>query len=215
MHLGLFAAAMFAGAAYLFVPLLGVAGPAVIAWKGAGVALLALWAWLARRDRIGRTIALVLALGAAGDILLDAVGLEVGAAAFAAGHLVAILLYLRHRRTPLSASQRWLAMLLIPLSLIIAAGLLRGQDGLAGALLYVAIVAAMTAAAWCSRFSRYRVGVGAVLFLVSDLILFARLAGHIEPGVGGVLVWSAYFGGQALIAWGVVTSAVRPAATER
>ncbi len=210
MHPALFAAAILAGASYLFAPSLGIAGPAVIAWKGAGVALLALWAWRTRRDAIGRSIALVLALGALGDVLLDAVSVGAGAAAFSAGHIVAILLYLRHRRPRLSGSQRALAVTLIPASAIIAWSLVRAEEGGWQAVAYASLVAAMAAAAWASAFPRYRVGVGAVLFVISDLILFARMAGHIAPGTGSVLVWGAYFAAQALIAWGVVHAKVTP-----
>src|SRR3546814_10762347 len=84
----------------------GWSGPGVIAWKGAGVALLAAWAVSAARDLDGWLIAVVLALGAAGDVLLEAAGMIAGAAAFLAGHLVAIWLYARNRRAALTPSQR-------------------------------------------------------------------------------------------------------------
>ncbi len=51
---------------------------------------------LTARRLLGR-LAGVLALGAVGDVLLEAVGLQAGAAAFLFGHLLAIWLYLRHR----------------------------------------------------------------------------------------------------------------------
>jgi hypothetical protein len=52
-------------------------------------------------------------------------------------------------------------------------------------------------------FPRYRVGSGAALFLVSDLLLFAEmgpLAGSVVPEI---LAWPIYYLGQLLIAVGV------------
>ena len=46
--------------------------------EGAGVALLAIWAAIQARDVDGWLIAAVMALGATGDVLLDAQGLETG-----------------------------------------------------------------------------------------------------------------------------------------
>src|SRR5687767_11964109 len=70
---------------------------ALIAAKGAGVGFLALAAARSARDADGWLLAVVLALGATGDVLLE-VDFAAGAAAFALGHGVAILLYLRNRR---------------------------------------------------------------------------------------------------------------------
>src|SRR3546814_15120557 len=85
---GLLWAALVAGASYCLAAWFGWSGPGVIAWKGAGVALLAAWAVSAARDLDGWLIAVVLPLGAAGDVLLEAAGMIAGAAAFRAGHLV-------------------------------------------------------------------------------------------------------------------------------
>jgi len=63
----------------------------------------------------------------------------------------------------------------------------------------------MAGAAWTSRFSRYRVGIGAVLFALSDLLIFGRLGPLAASPLPHLLVWPLYFAGQALIAWGVVT----------
>src|SRR3546814_14790375 len=87
---GLRWAALVAGASYCLAAWFGWSGPGVIAWKGAGVALLAAWAVSAARDLDGWLIAVVLALGAAGDVLLEAAGMIAGAAAFLSGPLVAI-----------------------------------------------------------------------------------------------------------------------------
>lgn len=199
-------AALVAGASYMVPVLAGWSGPAIIAWKGAGVALLALWAALNARDRFGWMIALVLAFGAAGDVLLDAAGMTVGAIAFAIGHLIAIGLYRQNARAEVSGSQRALAWLAPPLALIATWFMLEGESLRWVAMAYTALVAVMASAAWLSRFPRYRTGIGAMLFLVSDLLIFARVGGVVAPEMGSALIWPLYFAGQALIAWGVVTT---------
>ncbi len=195
------AAALVAGASYYADYWLAIEGPAAVLWKGSGVALLALWAALHARGADGRAIAAVLGLGAAGDMLLETHGLTVGALAFLAGHVLAVRLYLRHGAGPLPL----LAGNAVGIALL--AALLSGAgDGALGIAVYALGLGAMEGAAWTSRFPRRTVGLGAVLFVVSDLLIFARqgaLAGSVLPGL---LIWPTYFVGQALIAWGVVTT---------
>ena len=196
------AAAILAGASYCVAAWLGWHGPAVTAWKGAGVALLALWAATCARSVDGWLLTAVMALAAAGDVLLDAVGMTAGAAAFLAGHLVAIVLYVRNRRATLTPSQRALGLVVAPLT-VVAALAMTGDVSVA---IYAAALGSMAATAWTSRFPRYRVGVGAMLFVASDLLIFSRagpLAGSFAPTL---LVWPLYFAGQALIATGVVAT---------
>lgn len=193
-------AAIVAGASYCLAAWLGWHGPAVTVWKGAGVALLALWAATQARSADGWLIAATLALGAIGDVLLESVGTALGAAAFLIGHLVAVVLYLRNRRASLAPSQRALGLIVAPLIVIIAVAM----TGALGVAIYAAALGFMAATAWTSRFSRYRVGLGAMLFVASDLLIFSRagpLAGSFVPPL---LIWPLYFAGQAMIATGVV-----------
>lgn len=199
-------AALIAGGSYLVPVLAGWEGPAIIAWKGAGVALLAVWAAVHAHARDGWLITLALAFGALGDVVLETHGLELGGAAFALGHLFAIGLYATNRRPHPTASQTLLAALLVPASLLIVWALLAPAPGWWHAASYTAVVAVMAASAWRSRFPRYRTGIGAILFLVSDLVIFAGEGGAISPEARAWLVWPLYFGGQALIAWGVVST---------
>lgn len=205
--------ALFAGASYFIAVLQGWDGSGVIAWKTTGVALLALWAAANARSADGWLITWVLAFGALGDALLDAVGLLAGAAAFAVGHLIAIILYMRNRRPTLTQSQAMLAGILVPLAIFIAWGLTRGGEPLqtGAAIGYTGGVAVMAATAWTSRFPRYRTGTGAMLFLVSDLFIFAGAGGALASDVTRWLVWPLYFAGQALIGWGVVSTLVQVA----
>ncbi|NJS15753.1 MAG: lysoplasmalogenase [Sphingopyxis sp.] len=199
-------AALAIGMGYIVPVVINSYGPAIILWKGAGVGLLALWAAVNAQDRFGQMFAVALGFCAMGDILIETSGLSVGGAAFAAGHLIAIALYLQNPRAAPTGSQRALALLVVPLSLVIAWALLQGDNMLIAGMAYTAVVAAMAAAAWASSFPRYRTGIGAMLFLISDLVIFARLGGAIDSDIARVLIWPLYFTGQALIAWGVVTS---------
>lgn len=195
--------ALLAGASYCLPAWLGWNGPAMVVWKGAGVALLAVWAALRARAVDGWLLVAVMALGAAGDMLLDAAGAIAGAAAFLLGHLVAIALYLRNRLPSLTPSQRALALLVAPATVLIALTFVAGSGQGASVAIYAAALGVMAATAWASRFPRYRTGIGAMLFVASDLLIFSRagpLAGSFVPTL---LVWPLYFAGQALIAFGV------------
>ncbi len=208
-----FAAALIAGSSfYLFVlwqtgqfvmGLSSAAHSASIVWKGSGVALLALWCAMQARSADGRLIAAVMAFGALGDVLLETSGLTIGALAFVAGHVLAMLLYFRNWRPRITFSQRLLAALVVPLSVFIAATVVGAKD-MVPIGVYTFFVSGMAASAWTSRFLRYRVGIGAMMFLVSDLLIFARMGPLAGSPLPGLLIWPLYFGGQALIAWGVV-----------
>lgn len=179
-----------------------------IAWKGSGVALLALWAACNARDRDGWQIAAVMALGALGDVLLER-SQNAGAGAFLAGHVVAAALYWRHRRPVRSGSQTALAVLLL-VGVPVIAFLLPAKRADAPLIAVYALgLGAMAGSAWASSFPRYRVGLGAVMFAVSDLLIFAKLGPLSASPIPGWLIWPLYFFGQALIAWGAVTSILR------
>lgn len=202
LHRLIFWAAIAAGATYLPATWLLPNGPMLVVWKGGGVALLALWAALRARSSDGWLLALVLALGAGGDVLLEVAGLTTGAIAFLAGHLVAVALYWRHLRPDWRGG---LPIAVGRLLIISALAFAFPADRAAapGIALYATGLGAMAAMAWLSDFPTRWVSFGALLFAVSDLLIFARLgplAGSIIPDL---LVWPLYFGGQAMIAWGV------------
>ncbi|MES3028308.1 MAG: lysoplasmalogenase family protein [Pseudomonadota bacterium] len=178
-------------------------------WKGAGVSLLALYAALRARNLDGWLICAVMAFGALGDMLLEVAGLTVGAIAFLVGHLIAIWLYLRNRRRALSRSQFLFAILLVPATGILAFLLPTDRGLAAAATLYSMSLAVMAAMAWTSRFPRALVGAGALMFVISDLLIFAR-AGALEHAAWiGLAIWGLYFLGQTLICVGVTRTLAR------
>lgn len=199
------AAALVAGSSYCLAAWLGWQGPAITLWKGSGVGLLALWAAMRAQTRDGWLLALVMACGAVGDVLLDAIGLRTGAVAFLVGHVLAIFLYRRHRRDAPTLSQGALSLLIAPV-VVIGAWAMTGDAAVA---VYAAALGIMAATAWASAFTRYRVGLGAMMFVASDLLIFARSGPLAGSWVPTLLVWPLYFAGQALIAAGVATTLAR------
>lgn len=194
----LFAAAVFAGASYTIAAWNGWDDAGDIVWKACGVGLLAASAAVQRRW----WLAAILAFCALGDVLIEVEGVAVGGAAFAAGHVLAILFYRANRRRRVSGSQRLLGYLIAPATVVIAWSLTHDR----GVAIYAALLGAMAGCAWLSRFSRYRVGLGAMLFVASDVLLFAEIGPLAGSSLPRLLVWPLYFAGQTLIAWGVNAS---------
>ena len=114
--------------------------------------------------------------------------------------MTAIILYLSNRRGDRDGTGVAMAIvILVPGT----AYMLSGQPGV---LVYALGLGAMAAAAWVSRFPRGNVGLGAMLFVLSDLLIFARLGPLAGSAIADLLVWPLYFGGQALITFGVRTA---------
>ena len=198
---GVFIAAVIAGSSYLFVSNSDEMTLGLVTWKALGVWLLAIFAFLAIRPPEGSTLAAIMAFCALGDVLVER-DLRWGAIAFGFAHILAIAFYLGQRRKEVSASQQRLGTVL-PIAVPIITWFLTKDIG---ATVYAILLGFMASMAWTSRFPRYWTGLGAVLFVLSDLLIFA------EEGVFGpsplitYLIWAFYFGGQAMIVYGIVTT---------
>lgn len=196
-------ASLAASVSYFFARDNPVPGTYLIAWKGAGVGLLAFYAARRGKGVDGWLLTAALALAALADMVLE-LDLVAGGALFTLAHVVAIALFLRNPRARRNGSQ-WLAAAALLLATPLAAALLAQPDPrwpLAAG--YAAIVGAMAASAWVSRFPRYRVGLGGALFVASDLLIFAREGQHLPEAVTWWLVWPLYYAGQFMIATGVI-----------
>lgn len=182
-----------------------IAGTWLILLKGAGVGFLAIYALRRAPGLDGALLSAALVLSALADMALE-LYFAVGGAVFAASHAVAIALYMRNRREKTTASQKLLATALLIVTPLVAYYFSERLE----VTIYGAILGAMAAAAWTSRFPRYRVGIGAVLFVVSDMLIFSQLGLVIlgephEPSIWPTLLhWPLYFAGQLMIATGVV-----------
>ena len=197
-------ASILVGVSYVAAWDRGLPQAAELTWKGLSVGLLAVYAALNARNLDGWLLVAVMAFGALGDVLLGAAGLTVGALAFLAGHLVAIGLYLRNRRPSPTRSQVALAIVLVPAVVIVAFLLPADRATAPGVAVYSLGLALMAATAWLSRFPRYRVGAGALMFVVSDLLIFGRGGPWPDSFAVGLAVWGLYYFGQMLICVGVV-----------
>ncbi|MET0309059.1 MAG: lysoplasmalogenase family protein [Sphingomonas sp.] len=195
-------AALAAGASFYLHHWIAVEGPVEVVWKGAGVGLLALWAALRARSGDGWLIATVLGLGAAGDMLLETHGMTIGALAFLAGHLVAVVLYRRNR-----VRSGWLVAPIAFGVAFAAWSLPADRDAAGGIAVYALGLGAMAGSALASRFPL--AALGALLFVLSDLLIFAGMGPLAASPLPGLLIWPTYFVGQALIAWAVVTASAR------
>lgn len=196
-HIGLVVSLVF-GIGYWLGAGLIPAGPLHVMVKMGGVGFLALYAWH-NAHQATRPIALVMALGALGDGLIE-LNLIAGAVAFLAGHLLAITFY-----WPWGRRANWSDRCVIPLltaGIMAATMILSGNN--TGAKIYALGLTAMVVAAWMSEFPRTLVGFGAILFAVSDLLLFGRMGLMAGSAVPDLLVWPLYYLGQMMITLGVV-----------
>ena len=193
-------ASVAAAVAFYFLADNPIGGLWLIGLMGAAVGLLATYAL----RRIGQGIdgaifALALALAAAGDMVFE-LNQNAAGALFFVSHLVATVFYLRQHRAATTPSQKLLAAALLTATPLVSY-LLSFRPEVA---FYATALGAMAATAWISRFPRYRVGTGAVLFIVSDWLIFSREGPlDLEP-LPSLLIWPLYYAGQLMIATGVV-----------
>lgn len=194
-------ASIAAAVAFYFLRDSELGGVQQMALKGAGVALLALYAFRRGVGRDGLLLTTYLAFGALGDVLIE-IDTALGGAAFFAGHVAAIALYLRNPRGEPTGSQKAAGAALLLLTPVLC-WLLSGDYQVG---IYGLALGGMAAGAWLSRFPRYRVGIGAVLFVISDLLIFSQMGSFDLAPLPHYLIWPLYYLGQLLIAVGVVQS---------
>lgn len=195
-------ASVIAGVSYVATWFVDLPTGLETAWKGAGVALLAVHAALRARNLDGWLLAGVMAFGAGGDVLLETHGLTVGAVSFLVGHVVATFLYLRHYGRGSVAP-----LLVVPVVVSASRLLSSGNNGVTAYSLFLAV---MAATALMSRFPRNSVGLGALMFVISDLLIFARTGPLPNTLVTGLAVWGLYYFGQLLICTGAARELESP-----
>ena len=188
-----------AAIAYYFLQDSAVGGLWLILLKGAAVAALAIYALRRSAHRDARLLVAVMMFSSLGDMGIE-LSFEIGGLFFFLAHLVAISLYLMNGREVSTFSQKALAVVLL-LGTPAISYLLSGSWEVT---LYALALGGMAATAWMSRFPRYRVGIGAVLFVISDWLIFAQLDQLNGNPISAWLIWPSYFLGQFLIATGVV-----------
>lgn len=176
-----------------------IGGVYLIAIKGTAVGCLVLYALARHKGSDARILALALAFAALGDMAIE-LFFQAGVALFFAAHLAAMALFLHNRREHPTSSQKGLGVALLLVTPFLA--MLLTHDMVTT--LYALALGGMASSAWMSRFPRYRVGAGGVLFVLSDMLIIAQEGGQIAPDIAGWLIWPTYFLAQFLICTGVI-----------
>jgi uncharacterized membrane protein YhhN len=192
-----------AAAAYYLLVDSKFPGAGIILLKGFGVGLLAIYALLRFPHRDGLLLAFVLGLAAVGDMGME-LDFRIGGGAFFVSHVAAMALYLRNRRANITPSQKLFAVALLFMTPLITWLLVANLANAIQIVLYALSLGAMAGLAWTSSFPRYRVGIGAVLFVISDFLIFARMDLMATSPLPDMLIWPIYYLGQFLIATGVI-----------
>jgi len=177
----------------------------LIPLKGCAVGILAVYAWLRHDSADAQLLAWALGAAALGDMGME-VDFEVGGMLFFLFHVLAMGVFLRHRRGPLRGADSWIAGMLVVVTPVIAWLLPYDRAGAMQVGLYALALGGMAASAWASTFPRAQVGAGALLFVLSDLLIFAGMGPLSGSAVPEYLVWPIYYLGVLLITTGVLVS---------
>lgn len=176
-----------------------IAGVYLALIKGAALACLALYAVARHAGRDANWIASVMAIAALADVAIE-FDETFGILFYFTSVVVAMGLFLRHRRPELTPSQKGAATVLLLttpiISWILDPQLIVGLYGLA--------LGGMAATAWASRFSRYHVGIGAVLFVAGHFLFLAQMNQSSMASIASWFNWPFYYCGQFLICTGVI-----------
>lgn len=208
----LFASLLLAIAWWAFGDSDYVPGLYKIVWKAMPLALLAVYAFQRHLGPDGTILAGVMGIGALADGMSELV-YSVAGTLMGFSLLLAIWLYSRNRRKHTAMSQKGVAIALVLALPVISWFLVPAEDGRLLVCGYALLMGIMAAMAWTSRFSRYRVGIGAIMFVASELLLFAVSGPALRGNAWAEwLIYPLYYSGQLLIATGVVSRLRREAA---
>jgi len=173
--------------------------------KGSAVGFLALYCWLRHSSKSAHLLSGALVAAAIGDMAIE-FNLMAGGAAFFVAHVIAITMLMRHRRPPLESSESVVFIALLLGTPFLAYFLPYDGSLSLPVAVYALALGGMAAGAWASDFPRMRVAAGAILFVISDLLIFAGLGPLSGSPIPEYLVWPIYYLGQFLLAVGVVTT---------
>lgn len=169
--------------------------------KGAAVALLGLFLWRRHSAPEARLMGVAMGVAALGDMAMQ-LDRTIAGLIFFAHHLLALGVYLQHKRGALPAADKAIVVILL-LGPSVLGYILPGPAMAQQTSFYALSLGAMAAGAWISTFPRWQVGAGAVLFVLSDLLIFAGMGPLANSDLPQVLVWPVYYLGQFLIATGI------------
>lgn len=196
-------ASLAAAIAYYLLADSAVPGVYLLALRGAPFLLLAIYALLRHAGSDSRMLAGVMALAGAGVATFELFPYA-GMLLLIGSHGLAIALYLQHRRTRTSQSQKAAAVALLLFTPLIAALLSTDEAGATTVLVYAVALGGMAGAAWTSSFPRYRVGSGTLLLVMATLLDLAGTGPLAMSKLPEMLAWPLYYLGQFLICTGVI-----------
>lgn len=173
--------------------------------KGFGVGFLAIYAYLRHQSGDSHRLALALAVAALADMAIE-FDLRVGAAVFFVFHMLAVSVFMKHSRGKLHGADQWTFLGILILPPLLGYFLPYDRDLAWVVAIYATALSIMAASAWMSDFPPMRVAAGALLFVLSDLLIFSELGPLSGSAVPEYLVWPIYYLGQFLITVGVVTT---------
>ncbi|NKB15707.1 MAG: hypothetical protein HC774_00335 [Sphingomonadales bacterium] len=207
--------AVFVGVAYwigslarsdvAFDELASLPKPLIVGTKGLFSMLLAISVLVARKGSASNMIGAALAISAVGDVLLATIGSTAGGLAFAVAHLTAGYVYAKNQRDNNSVAL-WLFAIAVPFVAVGSSYLvLRGSDQNILMSLFPLISASMAALGILSRFPFWLSGLGAAIFVASDVLFLADLGILRHSGEWGFLTWASYAVGYAMVARGAAS----------
>ena len=173
--------------------------------KGSAVGFLALYAWMRHSSKSAHLLAGALVAAAIGDMAIE-FGLIVGGAAFFVSHVIMITMLIRHRRPPLE-SQESIIFIALLLGTPFAAYFLPYDESLSlPVAIYALALGGMAAGAWASDFPRMRVAAGAILFVISDMLIFAGAGAAVRQPHTGISRLADLLPRAVLLTVGVITT---------
>ncbi len=188
-----------------FEELAGLPKPLIVAIKGLFSLLLALSVLIARKGRASFLIGIALAISAFADMALVTIGTVAGGVGFAAAHGFAGYAYFITRRAS-NHWLRWTAAVAVPIVSVGASYLvLRNTDQPIVLALFPIVSGGMATLAILSRFPLWLSGLGAAIFVLSDILFLAHIGILQSSGSLGYLTWASYAIGYAMVAKGAVS----------
>lgn len=173
--------------------------------KGFAVGFLAIYAYLRHQSGDSHRLALAMAVAALADMAIE-FDLRAGAAVFFVFHMLAVSVFMKHSRGKLHGNDQWIFLAILILPPLIGYFLPYDRDLAWAVTIYAVALSLMASSAWMSDFPRMRVAAGGLLFVISDLLIFAEMGPLSGSAVPEYLVWPIYYLGQFLITVGVVTT---------
>ncbi len=171
--------------------------------KGAAAAMLAVYAFMRHSSADAKLLGWALGAASLGDMAME-FDRAIGALLLFLFHVLALGVFLRHRREQLARTQSWVCGLTLILTPVIAWFMPYDRNEAWQVALYALALGAMAAGAWASNFPRYRVGAGAMLVLTANMLLFAEMGPLSGSRVPQIMHWPIYYLGLFLICTGVI-----------